>query len=177
MAAPAAPPPRTSRSTRTQEEHETLWKLYIVEGRSASECAKIMRSSFGTGDTRNAVVGYAYRQQWPERAAGGPGRPVNSSPVVKPPSVGKERPAGPRAALLPDLDPIVGQREEGGVIYPVFERSCRFPVGPSPRFRMSEQLFCGEPAALDMPYCRRCAGRAYGADGLARREKAYAAKN
>lgn len=148
-------PPRAPTSERTDEQHELMYRLYIIEGLSGAVTAERMNVIFpDLSETRMSVTGYSARNHWPKGGREeGHGRipPPEAPASVKRP----QHPAGDRSAVLADLDP----RDMDGRL--LGEPQCRWPVGPSPRGRMALQLFCGEASHGDSVYCLTHCGVAY----------------
>lgn len=146
-------PPREPTSTRTDEQHAALYRMFIIEGLSGAETAIQMNAMFpGLSETRFSVNAYSHRNGWPKGGrTGGHGRvpPPEAAPKRKP------HPPGSRASILADLDP---RDPDGKLIGP---KQCHWPVGASPRGRMDLQLFCGEASHGDSGYCLTHYGIAY----------------
>lgn len=163
--------------TWSTERLETAKRLYIVEGKSAAETARIM----GLGLTRNAIIGISNRQGWLKAhrlPASKPARapryvkaprplPVDHKPrAAKPPLAAAER-----SWQTPVSTPTI-QREqrahgqtalqfvEGGAgvespnARPFLEaaRGCKWPIGPA-----GATLYCCNPlaggAGIGRAYC------------------------
>lgn len=159
-------------------------RLYIDEGRSASETARIL----GHGATRNAVVGQAHRRGWLKAHRMAPAAPkTKDAPIPR----SREMPAAPVAEK--EFPPLPERQAEGhepkvhtlqGSNYnsaPLIGRrfgQCAWPVGiPA---RPAEQLCCAKsvPDGTRMPYCRDhrslAIGKVVSAQELTRSLRRYA---
>lgn len=119
----------TPERKRPPEVEERIRQLYIVEGRSAEETARIM----GGGETRHAIIALGNHRGW--EAKGRRGKAKSTKFVAAP--RGKVWPAPETAVTFVDR-PLNG---------------CRWPVGPEPaNGDMSLHLACARPA--DGTYCQ-----------------------
>lgn len=104
--------------------------------------ARLIAAELGGVCTEYAVRSRARLRGWE------PPIPALSRKVE--PDKATKRAARPRPA--PKTAKILADAEAG---------DCRFPVGPSDPMRMDKQLFCCAPAEPGIPYCAKCAKRAY----------------
>jgi GcrA cell cycle regulator len=112
---------------------------YAENGLSASQIAAVIGNM-----TRNAVIGLAGRNKIPLHGVAKPREP--RKPVAKPPYMQCE-PVAEDAVESPRTDLITFEQ--------LGPNTCRFPFGDR------DYLFCGRPKFEDLPYCARCARRAF----------------
>lgn len=149
-------PPIVGNGDRGEDEHRFIFKAFIIDAMSAAKVAVLVTERFRPTSAA-AITGYADRQCWKKAATAGSNVKL-MYPSSQPHQPGKKmrvRKPGPRARRLIDLDVVDLETSR------IIERGCRFPVGKSPAFAMSEQLFCGEVQKPDSPYCPKCSGLAY----------------
>lgn len=147
--------------TWTEQNVETLRRMWEVEGASATEIAQAL----GNTVTRSAVIGKAHRLKLP-------GRESVIRPRQTPPPKKRERGHPQVKAIvakvtarkaIPDEVNLPGEREEGVDVthliglHHLTNNTCRWPVSGSG----SSTMFCGDPVAEGSRYCTRHHRRAY----------------
>lgn len=160
-------------------------RLYIDEGRSASETARIL----GHGATRNAVVGQAHRRGWLKAHRMAPAAPkTKAAPLPR----SREMPAAPvsekHLARLRETQESEAREAQARTLQSVNDNlvpligrrfgQCAWPVGTPAR--PAEQLCCAKsvPQGSRKPYCREhrslAIGKVVSAQELTRSLRRYA---
>lgn len=147
-------PPKRPGATWSDAAHREVYLAYVVEGLSALNTARRLTKRLGEPYTRNQVLGYAIRSDWPHVAETAVQPKSTPHPKTPPAHRSKVQKPGPRSRPLAECDP----RDLDGRL---LESNCKFPVGQSPPpGEMAGQLFCGETPQVG-PYCDHHARIAY----------------
>jgi GcrA cell cycle regulator len=147
----------------TAEVVERVRRLYVDEGKSATQTAALMGGEF----TKSAIVGKAHRMGWfvdPARWPNSPGRqaeqelrrrvatgtdrikrPRPAKPPKPPKQIAASKPLPQMGQLAPQVDPIAFRL--------ALRAQCSWPVGPADEEPTSEMLICAAPVDGDCPYC------------------------
>jgi hypothetical protein len=113
---------------------------YAESGLSASQIVAELGNIFN----RNQIIGLAFRNKISLHGVAKPREP--RKPVAKPPYMQCE-PVAEDAVESPRTDLITFEQ--------LGQNTCRFPYGDR------DYLFCGRPKFEGLPYCARCARRAF----------------
>ena len=130
------------------------------------------------GTSKNSVVGKAHRLRLPKRPSpihGDPNAPPRAYPSQRAPKVTLPSLAAvvqPIVLSAPKPKPKPPPRPKAPQPAPQHRGTCQWPIGEpgTPSFR-----FCDAPAVVGLPYCEKCAEKAYPLWRERRRTQAAAA--
>jgi GcrA cell cycle regulator len=154
-------------------DHFDMLVMLCANGVTGGEAATAINARFGTGYTRNAVIGQAYRHIKSKRDQTGrgnarrkpkpPPRAVAPAPVkIDGPGRGNRRrppPAPPPApSREPEPDPVVAPDSRRVTLMELRPEMCKWPIGV---VGASDFGFCGAGAIGGKSYCQHHCGVAY----------------
>jgi GcrA cell cycle regulator len=145
-------------TTWTDEQIERL-KILWAEGRPASKCATILNREFGTGYSRNSVIGKVHRAKLMLRGRARPSAPKGAKPKMeRTSSIPRVSLTVIRAPRAPRAKPEPAPLVDATLARPWIERSfgqCAYPISGEG----ADTFSCCQPT--EATYCKAHAAAMY----------------